>query len=92
MANFHQKTFEHNETTYTFQFPGVRAVTQIRDRIKNKHGIASDEKLSEEVFKHVIVEPKVTFDSFDNFKDYETVVGAAINFLFGVDDEDDKQE
>lgn len=92
MANFHQKTFEHNGTSYTLQFPGVRAVTQIRDRVKNKHGIPSDEKLSEEVFKHVIVEPKVSFDSFDNMKDYNAVVGEAINFLFGVDAEDDQQE
>ena len=75
---FEQRTEEINGTKYTFQFPGLRAVNEITDRSKNEHGVVQQTKIQEELFKHVIVEPKVSFDYFDEKpKDYKQVIQVA---------------
>lgn len=84
-------------TKYTFQFPGVRQVTKITDRIKNKFGIPSDESLSMEMLTHVVVSPKKKMDDFDGpagYKELGEVVNAAYLFITGNDEqvsEDDNQ-
>lgn len=62
---FEQRTEEINGTNYVFQFPGVRAANEITDRAKNQHGVTQQTKMTEEFFKHVIVEPKVNWDYFE---------------------------
>ena len=96
MANFAQKQFTSKAgNKYTFQFPGVRQVTKITDRIKNKFGGASDEKLAEEMLSHVVVEPKQKMDDFkgpSGYKELGEVVGAAYAFITGNDEADDSEE
>ncbi|MDH6674465.1 hypothetical protein M2277_005161 [Paenibacillus sp. LBL] len=98
MSNFKQKTFTAKSgKNYVFQFPGVRQVTKITDRIKNKHGVASDERLSEEMLSNVVVEPKVKLEDFKDpagYKELGEVVHAAFAFITGTDEdsEDDENE
>lgn len=66
---------------FTFQHPGTRGFAQMQDRIQLEGGKMSSEKLSEEIFKHVIVEPKVDFEYFDEHDGYEEVISEAMNFL-----------
>ncbi|MCZ8518886.1 hypothetical protein [Paenibacillus caseinilyticus] len=90
-----QKHFTSKVTgkQYIFQFPGIRAVQQIRDRVKNRFGVASDEKSADEVLKYVVVDPKMRIEDFgDDIAEFNEVVGAAINFMNGADDEDDDQQ
>ncbi|TDF92166.1 hypothetical protein [Paenibacillus piri] len=89
MSNFKQKQYtSRSGKQYTFQFPGVRAAAQISDRIKNKFGIPSEEKLAEEMMKSVIVEPKLSWDSFGgDKKEFNDVIAASFRFLEGEDEE-----
>lgn len=93
MSNFKQKNFTSKSgKKYLFQFPGIRAVAQISDRVKNKFGIPSDEKSADEVLKHVVVDPKMKIEDFGtDVKEFNEVVFAAMQFMNGVD-EDDKSE
>lgn len=79
---------------FTLQHPGVRNVTKITDRIKNKHGIPSDEKLADEMLTHVVVEPKVKIDDFDSYMEMTELVSKAFAFATDseVEDEDDQSE
>ena len=89
MATFKQKNFTSKcGKTYVFQFPGIRAVTKIKDRVKNKYGVASDEKSADEMLMHVIVEPKMKMEDFgDDINEFNEVINAAILFMNGVDEE-----
>jgi hypothetical protein len=60
-----QKIVEVEGIEYTLQFPGHREQTRIQDRCVNEKGTISTEKMAEELFKHVIVNPKVDWDYFD---------------------------
>ncbi|MCY1690739.1 hypothetical protein OVA29_08725 [Exiguobacterium sp. SL14] len=79
---FEQRVEEINGTKYTFQFPGLRAVNEITDRTKNQHGIVQQTKMQEEFFKHIIVEPKVSFDYFDDKPDDYKAVMEIANEVF----------
>jgi hypothetical protein len=93
MTNFNQKKITaKNGKVYTLQHPGVRAVTKINDRVKNKHGVPSEEKVCDEMFKLVVVEPKVNIDSFDSYVDMMEVANRAYYFVTGVEDPEDKDE
>lgn len=96
MSNFAQKQFTSKAgNTYTFQFPGVRQVTKITDRIKNKFGVPQDEKMSEEMLAHVVVEPKTSVSDFKGPKGYKElgeVVGAAFAFITGNDEESESED
>lgn len=94
MSNFKQKTYTSGSgKKYIFQFPGIRAVSKIKDRVKNKHGIPSDEKSADEVLTHIVVDPKMKMEDFgDDINEFHEVVGAAIEFMNGVDDEKDDDE
>ncbi|MFE0394752.1 hypothetical protein ACFW4G_03630 [Paenibacillus lactis] len=95
MPNFKQKQFTaKNGTVYTFQHPGVRNVTKITDRVKNKHGIPQDERLADEMLTHVVVEPKVRMEDFESYADLTEVVSAAFAFITGhdQDESDDDQQ
>lgn len=91
MSNFKQKPYTSKKQgkKYIFQFPGIRAVTKIKDRVKNKYGIPSDERTADEMLAHVIVEPKMKIEDFDDMGEFNEVIGAAINFMHGIDDEED---
>ncbi|MDQ0169182.1 hypothetical protein [Paenibacillus tundrae] len=90
MSNFAQKQITTKAgNKFMLQFPGVRQVTKITDRIKNKHGVASDERLAEEMLSHVVVEPKTKMEDFKDpagFKELGELVGKAYAFITGNDD------
>ncbi|WP_223068482.1 hypothetical protein [Paenibacillus caui] len=94
MANFKQKEYTSKSgAKYVFQHPGVRAVSKINDAAKNKFGVVSEERLSEEILKYVVVEPKLKIDEFDDYREYSEVVNAAYLFISGQEGEelDDQQ-
>lgn len=84
-----QKQVEIEGVTYTLQHPGQRGFTQIQDRCQMSEGRFSSEKFSEEIFKHVVVDPKVSWDYFDGNEDkgieahegYEELIKEASTFL-----------
>ncbi|WP_128102787.1 hypothetical protein [Paenibacillus sp. DCT19] len=95
MTNFKQKPFKSKKgNEFLFQHPGVRMVSKINDQSKNKHGVLSEERMSELMLKHVVVQPKRTIDDFDDYSEYMEVVNSAYSFIAGVDEEqtDDNQE
>ncbi|WP_211750359.1 hypothetical protein [Paenibacillus sp. Marseille-Q4541] len=91
MPSFKQKNFESKKgNKYKFQHPGVRIVSKINDSSKNKHGVVMEERLAEEMLKHVIVEPKMKIDDFETYKEYSEVINAAYAFISGEDEDGDK--
>ncbi|PZD96398.1 hypothetical protein DNH61_07765 [Paenibacillus sambharensis] len=95
MSAFKQKVVKTaSGKEYVLQHPGVRAVTKISDRIKNKHGVIMDERLCDEMLQHIVVEPKTTLESFDSYPEMIDVVRRAFAFISGQEDElehDDQQ-
>lgn len=96
MSAFKQKNFtSKSDKQYVFQHPGVRMVSKINDSSKNKHGVVMEERLSEEILKHVIVSPKLKIDDFSDYQEYNEVINAAYAFISGLDqdgDEDGNQQ
>ncbi|MFB6475775.1 hypothetical protein ACFCW7_23225 [Paenibacillus glucanolyticus] len=70
---------------FTFQFPGVRKVIQMSDQSKDRHGNLMSEPYYGQIMDHVIVQPKTSWDYWDDHQDImEEVFGTAIRFLNGV--------
>lgn len=76
-----QKKVTVEGVEYTLQFPGHREATRIQDRIQTETGGVSNEKFTEELFEHVIVDPKVSWDYFDENEGFEEVIKEAATFL-----------
>lgn len=87
-----QKTVTVKGKEYLLQHPGVRSVTRITDRVKNKHGIPQDEKMADEMLDHVVVNPRVKMDDFDDFAELSDLVAKAFAFITGQDDPDDDDQ
>ncbi|KZE68059.1 hypothetical protein AWM68_17215 [Fictibacillus phosphorivorans] len=70
---------------YTLQHPGVRAGVQLRDRSKDMNGNMVEEKLYSELMKHVIVEPKVNWDTVEEIGNaaFTELMKEASTFLMG---------
>lgn len=66
---------------YTLQHPGSLEYTRIQDRMVNDSGVPSAEKTAKEMFNHVIVDPKVSFEYFDEHDGMEEVLKEAMTFL-----------
>ena len=69
---------------FILQHPGARAATQMRDRCKNKNGHLHEENFYSELMKHVIVQPKVDWDYFDqegNEESFEPLMQEAVKFV-----------
>lgn len=85
MANTYTVTKEINGKKYTAQFNGISAALSAVDGsyIEGTNN-TSLVKLSDYLFKHVIVEPQgLTPDSFDNMDDFNEVVGFAREVMQG---------
>lgn len=81
-SNYEQKEFELGGTIYTFQRPPVRAALKMRMDWTNPDGAVDDIIMAEQVLKHIVVNPKLTLDDFDNVGQLQTVVNTAIVFAF----------
>ncbi|AIQ61859.1 hypothetical protein PSTEL_00660 [Paenibacillus stellifer] len=95
-TNTQKKVKTKSGKEYLLQHPGVRNVSKITDRIKNKFGVPSGEKLAIEMLTHVVVEPKLTIDSFESYKELDDIVTRAFAFVTEnedlLDDADDVDE
>jgi len=89
MSGKMQEKVTINGTEYTFQKVLPREWLRMRDRCKNKHGQPIEEKLYEEVLKHIVVSPKKTLDDFTDVAELEAVVEAAVRFQRGVTDDEE---
>jgi hypothetical protein len=80
-----QKTVTIDDQEFVLQHPGVRAGVQLRDRSKNMNGVLEEEAFYEELMKHVIVSPKVTWESADEMgnKAFQELMKEASSFLMG---------
>ena len=80
-----QKTVTIEEVEYTLQHPGVRAGVQLRDRSKDMNGQIVEEKYYGELMKHVVVNPKVTWESVEEIgnKAFSELMKEASTFLMG---------
>lgn len=74
-------TIRGNE--YTLKKIPPREWVRLRDRCKNHYGITLEEKFMSEVFEHLVVNPKVSLDDFDNYSECQEVADAAIEFQLG---------
>ncbi|MCL2188427.1 MAG: hypothetical protein FWC16_00790 [Defluviitaleaceae bacterium] len=61
-----QKTVEVGGVTYTLQKIPFKFYLEINDRHTNKSGVLMRTPYIAELFKHCVVSPKVTLDTFDD--------------------------
>lgn len=80
-----QKTVTIDEKEYMLQHPGVRAGVQLRDRAKDINGNLVEEKFYDELMKHVIVSPRVSWDTADEMGNaaFNELMKEASTFLMG---------
>jgi hypothetical protein len=77
-----QETYTATDgTKYTFQFPGTQAAMELLDRAKNNIGVVIDSKYKAELMEHIIVDPKVSYDYFDEHDGFMEVTNEADRFL-----------
>lgn len=80
-----QTTVTVQEVEYTLQHPGVRAGVQMRDRSKDLNGNLVEEKFYDELMKHVIVNPRVNWDTAEEIGNgaFNELMKEASTFLMG---------
>lgn len=84
MAKIKTVTKEINGTKYTAQFNGISAALKaIDESYIDGSNNTSMIKLAEYLFKHVIVDPKVQIDDFDNMEEFNEVVAFAREVMQG---------
>lgn len=84
MTNFYQVEKEINGTKYVAQFSGISTALKAHDESFDDNGNTSAVKMSEYLFKHVIVEPKnLTADDFETMAEYNEVVRFAREVMQG---------
>ena len=64
---------------YTLQHPGMREAVKMRDRCK-KDGDIVEEKYYKEIMDFVIVEPRVSWEYWDEHDGFQEVMTEAIKF------------
>lgn len=80
-----QKNVTIGEKEFTLQHPGVREAIKLRGRAKDHTGQLDEEKYYEELMKHVIVQPKVTWETAEDLgaSDFNELIKEASLFLNG---------
>lgn len=79
---YEQKTIKVNGNEYKLQRMALRQYLQLKDA-SSINGNLLDEKFSEGLLENVLIEPKMTFEDFDNddrLKDFAVVVREIIAF------------
>lgn len=73
------------EKVFTLQHPGVREGVKMRDRSKDMNGQLVEEKYYDELMKHVIVEPRVSWETVEEMgnKAFNELMKEASSFLMG---------
>lgn len=83
MSSAKQKTITVAGTEYILQKVTPREWARLRDRCKNRFGNVVEENFMAEILKHIVVEPKVTLDDFDEWADAQEVCNEAVRFQLG---------
>ncbi|HEX3045409.1 MAG TPA: hypothetical protein VHY08_11690 [Bacillota bacterium] len=60
-----KKTVNVDGVNYLLQHPGARWYLKLMDRCKNANGSVQTETYTDEVLENVVVNPKVTIETFD---------------------------
>ncbi|MBY8913313.1 hypothetical protein P8917_00910 [Bacillus atrophaeus] len=84
MAKFGtQKKVTVKGVEYTLQHPGVKKSIEIQDETIKSNGVPSITKMYELYMEHVIVEPKVNWEFFEENEGIQEVMQEAALFLNG---------
>lgn len=68
---------------YTLQKLPPREYTRLRARSSDRSGLLNEERYLDEVLEHIVVDPKVKLDDFEDYAAVEEVVAEATNFQHG---------
>ncbi len=76
------KKYTVDGVEYTFQKIPPREWIRLRKRCTKNNNV-DEEKFYDEVLEHIVIEPKVKLDDFDDNATLEEVVAEAVNFQHG---------
>lgn len=76
-----QKKITINGTEYTMQNMPFKQFYEMQERNRDANGNIIASKLYQEIFDHVIIAPKVTWDDFESTDEIEELMKAAFSFL-----------
>ncbi|VFB17198.1 Uncharacterised protein [Urinicoccus massiliensis] len=79
---FKQKKVTVEGVEYTLQKLPIRKALEIRQKWTLPNGTTSDLIMYEECLKHIVVEPKVKIDDFEELYELELLVGECLTFQF----------
>ena len=81
MSKEKKETIEGVE--YTFKKLPPREWARLRDRTKNRFGNIIEENFMSEILEHIVIDPKVSLDDFEEWETAQTVCDAAVKFCLG---------
>lgn len=79
---FEQKTVTVGDKEYVLQKLPTRKALEMKQRYM-PNNIFNELKCYDEILEHVVVNPKVTLDDFDDISELDTLGTEALNFQFG---------
>lgn len=71
-------------TEYTFQKLSAMEFTRLKERATNENGVLLDSLLFEELAEHVIVNPRVDVEEFEEYDELAELMKFALTFQLGV--------
>ena len=77
------KDVKVGETTYKLQKVPPRSWIKLKNDARDRQGRTDEEKLYDLILEHIVVEPKVDMDSFEDFAELEELVMEAVEFQTG---------
>ena len=86
-----KKTENINGVEYTFQKMPPRQWARLQDRCQNRYGVSLMEKLFSEILEHIVIDPKITLDDFQDWDTVEEVVRAASRFQRGQETNEEQE-
>lgn len=78
-----QTKIEHNGTEYLIQNVPLKVFYEMQERNRDKYANPLATGLYDEIFKNVIISPKVGWDNFDNAEELEGLMEKIFRFLGG---------
>lgn len=79
---FEQKTVTVGDKEYVLQKLPTRKALEMKQRYM-PNNVFNELKCYDEILEHVVVNPKVTLDDFDDISELDTLGTEALNFQFG---------
>lgn len=79
---FKTKQVTVNDVEYTLQKLPVRQALELRQKWTLPNGLTDDIIMADECFKHIVVEPKVKLDDFEDINELEMLVAECVVFQY----------